>query len=126
MDGVPTVLVQLPDGQGVVRRDDGELVVTHDVADDRGQPLQPGDRFRPVMAWLDDERCLVGGVLPPGAVSAEVVDLRGARVAAGVGGGAYAAIIEQANDGREAPVCCRDAGGDPVRRPLPNAYPCTP
>lgn len=69
---------------------------------------------------------LVAGMLPPGSVSAEVVDDRGERVAAGVAGGAYAAVLEQPNDGHEPVVCCRDGAGSPVRRPLPADYPSTP
>ncbi|HWE10891.1 MAG TPA: hypothetical protein VG325_16190, partial [Solirubrobacteraceae bacterium] len=63
---------------------------------------------------------------PPGSVWAEVVDDRGERVVAGVGGGAYAAVLEQPNDGHEPVVCCRDAIGTAVRRPLPADYPSTP
>lgn len=123
---VSTVLIELSAGEGVIRRDDGEVVVTQDVSDDRGQPLRDGDRYEPVKTWLADDRCLVGGLLPPGAVSAEVIDDRGVRVAAGVGGGAYAAVLEQPNDGHEPIVCRRDGAGTPVRRPLPDDYPCTP
>lgn len=123
---VPTTLIELPGGEGVVRREDGEIVVTHDVSDHRGQALRRGDSFRPVKTWLDGERSLVGGVLPRGAVSAEVVDGRGGRVAAVVGGGAYAAIIAQRVDGHDPVVCCRDAAGNPVRRPLPDTYPSAP
>jgi hypothetical protein len=89
---VPTVLIELPDGEGVVRRDDGEIVVTEDVSDDRGQPLEGNDRYQPVNMWVHGDRSLVGGLLPPGAVSAEVIDARGARVAARLGGDAYAAV----------------------------------
>jgi Taurine catabolism dioxygenase TauD, TfdA family len=117
---VPTVLIELLDGEGVVRRDDGEIVVTQDVSADRGQPLRDGDHYQPVKTSLHDDRCLVGGLLPSGAVSAEVIDDRGTRVAAKIGGGAYAAILKQPNDGHEPVVCCRDATGTPVRRPLPD------
>ena len=44
---VPTVLIELSGGEGVVRREDGEIVVTHDVGDDRGQALRRCDSFRP-------------------------------------------------------------------------------
>jgi hypothetical protein len=123
---VSAVLVELPSGEGVVRRGDGVVVVTQDVHDDRGLPLRADDIYRPTKTWLPDDRSLVGGILPPGSVGAEVVDDRGERVAAGVGGGAYAAVLEQPNDGHEPVVCCRDATGSPVRRPLPADYPSTP
>ncbi len=60
---MPTVLIQLRDSEGVVRRDDGEIVVTRDVSHDRGQPLSDSHADRPVNLWLDDDRSLVGG--PP-------------------------------------------------------------
>lgn len=116
---MPTVLIALRGGAGVVRRDDGKIVITQDVSDDRGQPLHGGDDYRPVQTWLDDVRSIVAGLLPPRAVSAEVLDDRGTRVAAAVGGGVYAAILEQPNDGHEPVVCCRDESGTPVPRPLP-------
>ncbi|MEO6858722.1 MAG: hypothetical protein ABI323_09060 [Solirubrobacteraceae bacterium] len=34
---MPKVLIELPGGEGVVRRDDGEIVVTADLSDGRGQ-----------------------------------------------------------------------------------------
>jgi hypothetical protein len=123
---VSTVLVELPGGEGVVRRADGLVVVTQDVHGDVGSPLRTDDVYRPLKAWLLEDRSLVGGILPPGSVSAEVVDDRGERVPAEVDSGAYAAVLDQPNDGQEPVVCCRDATGTPVRRPLPTKYPSTP
>ena len=118
-----TVLVELSGGEGVVRRDDGEVWLTQSVSTGHGQPLRADDAYQPGKTWLADDRSLVGGLLPPGAVSAEVIDDRGVRITAGVGGGAYVAVLEQRNDGREPLVCCRDAAGAPVRRPLASDYP---
>ena len=84
-------MVELPGREGVIRRDDGVVVVIRDARDDRGQPLRDGDLHHPVKVWLNGDRSLVGGLLPPGAVSAEVIDDRGVRVAAKIGGGAAAA-----------------------------------
>ena len=123
---VSAVLVELPGGEGVVRRGDGLVVVTEDVRVDRGLPLPADDIYRPAKTWLPDDRSLVAGMLPPGSVSAEVVDDRGERIAAEIAGGAYAAVLEQPNDGHEPVVCCRDGTGSPVRRPLPADYPSTP
>ncbi|MGO9753820.1 MAG: hypothetical protein ACLP22_20390 [Solirubrobacteraceae bacterium] len=121
-----TALVALTGREGVVRRDDGEVVVCWDVSDDRGQPLDIPDRYRPVKTWLHAQPCLVGGLLPRAAVSAEVIDDAGSRVAAAVGAGAYVAVLEQSHDGHEPVVCCRGDAGRPVRRPLPGDYPSAP
>jgi hypothetical protein len=123
---VSTVLIELPGGEGVVRRDNGDVWVTQDISTDHGQPLRADDVYSPGKTWLPDDRSLVGGLLPPGAVSAEVVDDRGQRITASVGDGAYAAVLEQPGDGPEPVVCCRDAAGAPVRRPLPADYPSAP
>jgi hypothetical protein len=123
---VSTVLIELPGGQGVVRRGDGVVVVSEDVHSGRGLPLRADDIYRPVKTWLPEHRSLVAGMLAPGAVGAEVVDDRGDRFAAVVGGGAYAAVLEQPNDGHEPVICCRDASGSAVRRPLPTDYLSTP
>src|SRR5260221_6526551 len=89
-----TVLIEPPGGEGIVRREDGEIVLTHDVSLDWGQPLQPWDRYQPIRIGLSDERMLYGGLLPPGAVSVEGVEATGVRKAAAVGGGTYAVIFE--------------------------------
>ncbi|HXD67677.1 MAG TPA: hypothetical protein VNV17_23830, partial [Solirubrobacteraceae bacterium] len=123
---VSTVLIELPGGQGVVRRGDGVVVVSEDVHSDRGLPLRADDIYRPVKTWLPGDRSLVAGMLAPGAVGAEVVDDRGDRFSAVLGGGAYAAVLEQPNDGHDPVVCCRDASGMAVRRPLPAVYLSTP
>ncbi|MHB1570429.1 MAG: hypothetical protein ACYC0H_14665, partial [Solirubrobacteraceae bacterium] len=120
-----TVLIELRGGGGVVRRGDGEIVVTDDVGE-TGQPLREGDRYRPLKLRLDDGRALVGGLLPDGAVSVEVVADLGTRVLAAVAAGAYAALLERPGDEHDPVVCCRDAAGAPVRRPLPADYPCVP
>lgn len=117
------VLVSLSDGEGVVRQEDGATLVTDDVTGGGGSYVRDGDPCHPVKSWVDADRSVVGGLLPPGAVSVEVIDDRGIHVSAAVGDGAYVAIIEQPNDGREPIVCCRDDAGNPVRRPLPAAYP---
>jgi hypothetical protein len=119
---MPTVLIQLPGGEGVVRRDDGEIVITRDVSDDRGQPLGGRDDYRPVQTWLDQDRSIVAGLLPPAAISAEVIEDQGTRVTATIGEGVYAAIVEQPNDGPEPVVCCRDQSRTPVPRPLPTDW----
>lgn len=120
-----TVLVELPGGEGIVRRDDGEIVLTHDVTLDRGQAPQPWDRYQPIRVGLGDERMLVGGLLPPGAVSVEAVEASGVRKPAVVGGGAYAVIFEDGEHGEPA-LGYRDAVGAFVHRPMPADYPHHP
>jgi hypothetical protein len=122
---VPTILIELPDGEGVVRGDDGELVITRDVSDGRGLRLVGGD-YRAVKDWLDEGRTLVGGLLAPGAVGAEVIDDAGIKILAAVGAGAYVAILHQSNGGHQPVVCCRDRAGRAVARPLAPDWPRTP
>jgi hypothetical protein len=122
---VATVLIELPGGEGIVRRDDGEIVLAYDVTLDWGQPLQPYDRYQPVRVGLSDERVLFGGLLPPGAVSVEAVEATGVRQAAAVGGGAYAVIFEDREHGEPA-LGYRDAAGAFVHRPMPGEYPHRP
>ena len=118
------VLVSLPSGAGVLLLDDGSIAVSDDArGGGSGTLLRQEDRFHPAKAWVDEDHCVVGGLLPPGAVSADVVDDQGTRVAAAVGQGAYVAVLEQPNDGHEPIVCCRDPGGEPVRRPWAGDYP---
>jgi hypothetical protein len=117
-----TVLVSLPSGAGVVRLDNGSVLVTDDVNQGRGTYLREADPFHPQKAG-DDSWTVVGGLLPPSAVSAEVVDDRADRVVATVAEGAYAALLNQPLEPYETIVCCRDADGTPVRRPWAQEYP---
>lgn len=120
---VREVLVSLPSGAGVVRLQNGSVVVTEDVDEGSGACVREDDRFQPVKASVGGDRCVVGGLLPPGAVRAEVVDDRGVRVSAAVAEGAYVAVLAQPEDGSNPIVCCRDAAGEPVRRPRAADYP---
>lgn len=108
-----------------MRRDDGEIVLTHDVTLDWGQPLQPHDRYQPIRIGLSNERMLFGGLLPPEAVSVEAVEATGVRKTAAVGGGTYAVIIEDGEHSEPA-LGYRDAAGAFVHRPMPGAYPHRP
>jgi hypothetical protein len=120
---VREVLVSLPSGAGVVRLQDGSVVVTEDVDEGSGSCLREHDRFHPVKASAGGDQCVIGGLLLPGAVRAEVVDDRGVRVSAAVADGAYVAVIAQPDDGSNPIVCCRDGAGKPVRRPRAADYP---
>ncbi len=122
---VANVLIELPGGEGIVRRDDGDTVLAHDVTLESGQPLQPWDRYQPVCIGLSDDRMLFGGLLPPGAVSVEAVEATGIRKAAAVGGGSYAVIFEDGEHSEPA-LGYRDATGAFVHRPMPAEYPHHP
>ena len=108
-----------------MRRVDGEVMVTQDVHADGGQPVRADDLYHRVKHGCPMTVRLWGDS-SAGLLWAEIVDDRGERVVAGVGGGAFAAVLEQPNDGHERVVCCRDATGTVVRRPLPADYPTTP
>lgn len=119
------VLIRLPGGEGIVRRDDGEIVLTHDVTLARGQRLQPWDRYQPIRLGLSDERMLLGGLLPPGAVSVEAVEASGVRRAAAVAEDTYAVIFDDGEHGDPA-LGYRDRAGAFVHRPMPAEYPHHP
>ncbi len=119
------VLIELAGGEGIVRQEDGEIALTHDVSLESGQPLQPWDRYQPIRLELSQERMLFGGLLPPGAVSVEVVEATGLRKPAAVGGGTYAVILEDGEHGEPA-LGYRDAAGSFIHRPMPAEYPHQP
>jgi hypothetical protein len=111
------VLVAAPSRGGVVRLEDGSALVVADVTASDGWPLRHGDRYRPALVPTGPRSCVVGGLLPPGAVAAEVIDDRGARVPAVVANGAYIVVLDQCDEGAEPIVCCRASDGAPVSRP---------
>ncbi len=117
-----TVLIALPGGEGMIRGDDGEIALTHDITSEWGQPLQPHDRYQPIRVGLSDDRTLFGGLLPPGAVSVEAIEATGLRKSAAVGDGTYAVIVEDGQHGNPA-LGYRDAAGAFVHRPMPAEYP---
>jgi hypothetical protein len=51
-------------------------LVAGDVSEGCGTYLREDDPYQPVKSWMDGDRCVVGGLLPRGAVSVEVVDDR--------------------------------------------------
>jgi hypothetical protein len=120
------VLVAAPSGGAVVRLEDGSALLVADVRASDGWPLRHGDPYRPALVPAGPRSCVVGGLLPPGAVAADVIDDRGTRVPATVANGAYIAVLDQRNEGREPIVCCRGSDGAPVSRPPAAGYPATP
>jgi hypothetical protein len=120
------VLVAAPSGGGVVRLGDGSALVVADVTASDGWPLRHGDRYRPALVPAGPRSCVVGGLLPPGAVAAEVIDDRGTRVPASVANGAYIVVLDQRDEGAEPIVCCRGSDGAPVTRPPAAGHPGAP
>jgi hypothetical protein len=120
------VLVAAPSGGAVVRLEDGSALLVADVTASDGWPLRHEDRYRPALVPAGPRSCVVGGLLPPGAVAAEVIDDRGTRVPGTLANGAYIAVLDQRNEGREPIVCCRGSDGAPVSRPPAAGYPAAP
>ncbi len=119
------ILVQLPGGEGFILGADGRPELTHDVMSERGQPLQPWDRFQTLRLGLSGDRMLFGGLLPDGAVSVEAVEATGVRKTAAVGAGTWAVVFEDGAHGDPA-VGFRDVAGAFVHRPMPALYPHHP
>jgi hypothetical protein len=117
------VSVQTSDGSaGVLRDEDGAMWLSWRI-DGLGGPRL--DSYRPDHLGLPDDRTLIGGRLPPGAVGAEAVDDAGRRITAVVGGSAWIAVLDQPIQGPRAPVWCWDATGAPVAPDLPQDWPRT-
>jgi ribosomal protein L37E len=83
------------------------------------------DDHRPVLAGVEGDRAVEGGLLPPGAVAAEVVD-RGGDVAAAAANGAWVIVLGEPVTGAPYPVRYLDGAGRTVRPPLPEAWPRIP
>jgi hypothetical protein len=117
------VSVQTDDGlAGVLRDEDGAMWLSWRT-DSLGGPRL--DDFRPDHLGLPDDRTLIGGRLPLGAVGAEAVDDAGRRITAVAGGGAWIAVLDQPILGPRAPAWCWDPSGAPVAPELPADWPRT-
>lgn len=117
------VSVQTNDGHaGVLRDQDGAIWLSWRI-DSLGGPRL--DDYRPDHLGLPDDRTLIGGRLPPGAVGAEAVDDAGRRITAVAGEGAWIAVLDQPIHGPRAPAWCWDASGAPVAPELPADWPRT-
>jgi hypothetical protein len=116
------VRLQHTDGVAAVVRDGDMLWLTGDL--DRGGGTGLAD-YRPAVEGIGD-RTVQGGELPPGAVSAEVVDDAGMRHAAATANGAWVVVVDQAVRYEDPVVRFADANGKTIARPLPAEWPRSP
>ncbi len=108
---------------GGVVWEDGAAWLTDDV--ERGAASGLDGHRATVMEPSVDET-LQGGLLPPGAVAAHVIDDAGVRRTAACANGAWAVLLERECAGRVSPVCFTDADGGLVAPELPAGWPRTP
>ena len=104
---------------GVVRGRDGVMRLSNITKGGGGIVLQ---NYRACRRSLPQDRTLLGGMLPPSAVGAEVVDDRGRRIPAVSANGAWVAVLPQPVDRYSNPVCYRDVLGTLVAPPLPESW----
>lgn len=110
-------------GTAAVSRDeDGDPVLMGDVKWRCGTVL---DDFRGAIAIPTEDRTVQGGLLPPGASGAEVVDDRGVRNPAAAANGAWVVVLGQTSHDTS-PVRFYDAVGSTVATPLPEGWRRTP
>jgi hypothetical protein len=76
------------------------------------------DTSPPSIAGLGFDLTVQGGVLPPRAAAAQVVDDAGRRHSARAARGVWVAVLDQ-HSHRPSPVLYLDDAGEPVRPPLP-------
>jgi hypothetical protein len=80
------------------------------------------DGYESSMEGLTGERSAEGGLLPPGAVGAEVVDRAGRRHRPTCAAGAWVLVLDEPTIGDVRPVRFLDAEGNTVRRPAPDGW----
>jgi hypothetical protein len=113
------VSVEHADGiAAVVRRQDGVWLAGYLEA---GGATGLAD-YVPVVEGLSGDRTVQGGLLPPGAVGAEVVDRVGDRRRATAANGAWVVVLDQPVTGELSPVRFVDRDGETVPRPVPDDW----
>lgn len=114
----PRALVTLPHGHGVagVVRSSRRAALTHDATSSRGGTELAG--YRPAVQGLEGEVTLTGGLLPPRAVRAVVLDRAGAAHEATCASGAWLALLDQPATGEAPIVRFLDLADDVVAVPL--------
>lgn len=81
------------------------------------------DQYRGAVEGLIGDRTAEGGLLPPGAVGAEVVSRAGQRLQAAAARGAWVVVLDEAATGGLHPTRFFDSEGHTVGRPLPDDWP---
>jgi len=118
VDGRVLLSVEHDDGvAGIVRH--GELACLSGYLGEGETVL---DGYWSSMEGLTRERSAEGGLLPPGAVGAEVVDRSGRRHRAVCATGAWMIVLDEPTIGDMRPVRFLDAEGNIVRRPAPDGW----
>jgi hypothetical protein len=87
-----------------------------------GQAKTVLDGYWSSMEGLRRGRSAEGGLLPPGAVGAEVVDRSGRRRRADCATGAWIIVLDEPTIGDARPVRFLDAEGNTARRPIPDGW----
>ena len=111
------VALDHPDGTAAVYRDADGVWLTGQLGSG-GTGL---DDYAPAAEGLR-EGMVAGGLLPPGATGAEVVDAAGERRSPAIGEGAWVIVLAEAPGGDAPPVRFLDAAGRSVRPPLPDEW----
>jgi hypothetical protein len=111
------VLVRIAHDRAVggVVLDAGTAWLTDDVTRGAASSI---DGWRATVMGLALDETLQGGLLPPNAVAAHVVDDAGVRRVAAAARGAWVVLLDRECDGRVSPVCFTDAAGALVVPPL--------
>jgi hypothetical protein len=107
----------------VLREEDGSLWLTGYLSHGGGTCL---DDYAPRAEGLTGERAVQGGRLPPGAVEAIVIGLRGEELQPAVRNGAWLIVLDQPVESAIWPVRFLDAEGRVVAPPLPASWERTP
>lgn len=118
VDGEVLVSVEHDDGVAGIARC-GDLACLAGYLGEAGTVLEG---YWSAMEGLTGQRSAEGGLLPPGAVNAEVVDRSGRRHRAACAAGAWVIVLDEPTIGDARPVLFLDADGNAVQRPVRNGW----
>jgi hypothetical protein len=118
VDGEVLISVEHDDGVAGIVRDGGFTWLSGYL----GEGATRLDGHWSSMEGLTGERSVEGGMLPPGAVDAEVLDRAGRRRRPASANGAWVIVLDEPTIGDVRPVRFLDAEGNTVRRPVPDGW----